>query len=217
MSKYNYEGGRNETERDSDKKGRENKKNSEHAGQEKQERSVGREVLSYVVMIAVVVVVVLFVNNVFLINARIPSASMEDTIMTNDRIFGNRLAYAGDRTPERYDIVIFRFPDNESELFIKRIIGLPGDTLTFRDGYVYLNDETEPLDDSFCLEQGSTDQGLLESPVITVPEGCYFMMGDNRNDSSDSRYWNNPFVTEDKILGKAVFRYWPLTRIGTVE
>ena len=111
-----------------------------------------KEVRSYIVMIAAVFAVVLFVNNFLLINARIPSSSMEETIMMNDRIFGNRLAYKSD-DPKRFDIVIFRYPDDPSTLFIKRIIGLPGETVEIRSGKVYIDGSAEPLDDSFCKEE----------------------------------------------------------------
>ena len=83
--------------------------------------AIKKEILDYIIMIAVVVAVVLVVNEVFLINARIPSASMENTIMTYDRVFGNRLAYKN-KSPERFDIVIFRYPDDETQFFIKRVI-----------------------------------------------------------------------------------------------
>ena len=179
---------------------------------EEDKKSVRQEVIEYIITIAVVVGVVLFVNSVLIINARIPSASMEETIMERDRIFGNRLAYIKS-DPKRYDIVIFRYPDNEKKLFIKRIIGLPGETLVIRGGKVYVNGSEEPLDDSFCPETPlPLDLGPFE-----VPEGYYFMMGDNRNNSNDSRYWHNKYVAREKILGKAVFRYWPLNRMGTVK
>lgn len=170
-----------------------------------------KEVGSYIVMIAAVFVVVLFVNNFLLINARIPSSSMEDTIMMNDRIFGNRLSYHSE-DPKRFDIVIFRYPDDPSTLFIKRIIGMPGETLEIRGGKVYVDGSAEPLDDSFCREEPLGDYG-----PFTVPEGCYFMMGDNRNNSNDSRFWHNKYVAKDAILGKAVLRYWPLSKFGTVK
>lgn len=82
------------------------------------------------------------------INARVPSGSMEQTIMTGDRVFGNRLAYKN-KEPERFDIVIFKYPDDPSQLFVKRVIGLPGETVNIVDGKVYINDSEEPLDDSF--------------------------------------------------------------------
>lgn len=166
-------------------------------------KSIGKELLEYLKMIIFVVIFVLVVNNFLIINAKIPSESMENTIMTGDRIFGNRLAYVlGD--PERYDIVIFRYPDDESQLFIKRVIGLPGETVEIIDGKVYIDGSDTPLDDSFTPEIPTGSYG-----PYTVPEGCYFMLGDNRNNSKDSRFWQNPYVEKDKILGKAVLKYFP--------
>ena len=176
-----------------------------------EETSIGREIWEYVKMIAIVVAVVVFVEQVIVINARIPSPSMENTIMTGDQIFGNRLAYVKS-DPQRYDIVIFYYPDDEKQKFIKRVIGLPGETVTIRDGKVYINDSTEPLRDDFCPETPVGDFGPYE-----VPEGCYFMLGDNRNVSKDSRYWLNPYVEKDKIIGKAFLRYWPLNKISLIE
>ena len=171
-----------------------------------EETSIGREIWEYVKMIAIVVAVVVFVEQVIVINARIPSPSMENTIMT-----GDRLAYVKS-DPQRYDIVIFYYPDDEKQKFIKRVIGLPGETVTIRDGKVYINDSTEPLRDDFCPETPVGDFGPYE-----VPEGCYFMLGDNRNVSKDSRYWLNPYVEKDKIIGKAFLRYWPLNKISLIE
>lgn len=165
--------------------------------------SFWKEFMEYLKMIIFVVAVVLVVNNFLLINAKIPSESMEQTIMTGDRVFGNRLAYVFGE-PERYDIIIFKYPDNEKELFIKRIIGMPGETVEIKDGKVYINGSEEPLKDSFTPETPVGDYGSY-----TVPEDSYFVLGDNRNYSRDSRFWNNPYVAEDKILGKAVLRYFP--------
>ena len=178
-----------------------------------------KEILEYVRLIVIVVGVTLFVETFVIVNAVIPSASMEPTIMTGDHIFGNRLAYKfGD--PERYDIIIFRYPDDESQLFIKRIIGMPGDTVEIRDGNVFINESDTPLSDAFCSVQDMTaldmNRTVLSNP-FTVPEGCYFVLGDNRLNSKDSRYWQNPFVQRDKILGEAVFRYWPLNTITVIH
>ena len=165
------------------------------------------ELWEYIKMIIFVVVVVFIVNNVLLINAKIPSESMEDTIMTGDRIFGNRLAYIN-KDPQRFDIVIFKYPDDETQLFIKRVIGLPGETVEIRDGKVYIDGAETPLDDSFTPEPPQGNWG----PEV-VPEGSYFMLGDNRNRSKDSRFWTNTFVKKEKILGKAVLRYFPSPKL----
>ena len=181
---------------------------------------IWNEVWDYVKMIIIVVVVVLVINNVVLINAKIPSESMENTIMTGDRIFGFRLAYGFNmnvfgneiskkwKDPERFDIVIFKYPDDESQLFIKRIIGLPGDKVEIKDGKVYINDSETPLEDSYVPETPLGSFGPYE-----VPENCYFMMGDNRNNSKDSRYWTNTFVRFDQIVGKAEIRYFPSIKL----
>ena len=139
--------------------------------EEKEERkqAIKKEVMEYLRMIVFVIVVVFVMNNVVLINAKIPSESMEKTIMTNDRIFGFRLAYQF-QDPKRYDIVIFKYPDDPQELFIKRIIGLPGETVEIREGKVYIDDSEKPLDDSFCPEQPLGDFG-----PYTVPEDSYFI------------------------------------------
>ena len=169
--------------------------------------SIMEELWEYIKMIIFVVVVVFIVNNVLLINAKIPSESMEDTIMTGDRIFGNRLAYIN-KDPQRFDIVIFKYPDDETQLFIKRVIGLPGETVEIRDGKVYIDGSETPLDDSFTPEPPQGDWG----PEV-VPEGSYFMLGDNRNRSKDSRFWTNTLVKKEKILGKAVLRYFPSPKL----
>lgn len=175
--------------------------------EEKEERkkAILKEVMEYVRMIIFVVVFVFVVNNVILINAKIPSESMEQTIMTNDRIFGFRLAYKF-ADPERYDTVIFKYPDDpeQKELFIKRVIGLPGETVEIREGKVYIDGAEKPLRDDFCPEDPLGDFG-----PYTVPEESYFMLGDNRNYSKDSRFWEIKYVREDQIVGKALIRYFP--------
>lgn len=195
----------------------------------KAEKSMVKVILDYVITIAIVIGIGFFVMNFILVNAEIPSGSMENTIMAGDRVFGNRLQYKFS-DPKRYDIVIFKYPDDESQLFIKRVIGLPNETVIITGGEVYIadsgtvtddipdeeliNDPTmlpgvKKLDDSFTAEQMDTTY----SGVFRVPENSYFMMGDNRNHSKDSRFWVNKFVAKDKIIGKAVLRYWPLNKI----
>ena len=158
---------------------------------------IWRELLGYVKLIVIVVAITLVINNVVLINAKIPSPSMEKTLMVKDRLFGFRLAYG-------INIDIFKYPDDESRLFIKRVIGLPGEVVEIKDGKVYIDGSPTPLDDSFIPEKMIGSYG-----PYTVPENSYFMLGDNRNDSKDSRSWKNKFVRFDQLVGKAIVRYYP--------
>ena len=168
-----------------------------------------KEVFEWIFSIAIGVIIAVLINRFVLINARVPSASMENNIMTGDRLFGYRLAYVTEEV-ERGDIVIFKFPDDESQLFIKRVIGLPNETVTIIDGKVYIDDNKEPLYEPYLAQEMVGTFGPYE-----VPENCYFMLGDNRNYSRDSRFWENTYVSKDKILGKALFRYFP--KISTIE
>lgn len=198
---------------------------NEEKHEEEKKESIGQVVWEYVKMILIVVVIVFVVDYVVLINAQIPSQSMETTVMKGDRLFGNRLAYGINlrifgnsvvskkyKDPERFDVIIFHYPDDESQLFIKRLIGLPGETVEIRDGKVYIDGSEEPLDDSFVPETPTGNYGPFE-----VPEDCYFMMGDNREHSNDSRFWDNHYVRFDQIVGKAMFRYWPLNEISLIK
>lgn len=164
-----------------------------------------------IIMIVFVLITVWVMKNYVLINAVIPSASMEDTIMTGDRIFGSRLSYEFGE-PQRGDIAIFKFPDDESQLYIKRVIGLPGDKVQIIDGKVYINDSETPLDEPYLPETPEGDYG-----PYYVPEDSYFMLGDNRNWSKDSRFWQNTYVKKEKVLAKAIFRYYPFNKIGVIE
>ena len=168
-----------------------------------------KEVFEWIFSIAIGVIIAVLINRFVLINARVPSASMENNIMTGDRLFGYRLAYVNEEV-ERGDIVIFKFPDDESQLFFKRVIGLPNETVTIIDGKVYIDDNKEPLYEPYLAQEMVGTFGPYE-----VPENCYFMLGDNRNYSRDSRFWENTYVSKDKILGKALFRYFP--KISTIE
>ena len=105
--------------------------------QSDESRSVWRELWDYAKIIIAVFVIAFLLGHFVYINARVPSGSMEETIMTGDRVFGNRLAYIKD-DPERFDIVIFKYPDDPSQLFVKRVIGLPGETVNIVDGKVYI-------------------------------------------------------------------------------
>ena len=169
---------------------------------------VAKEILSWVEVILVSLALAWILGNFIIMNAYIPSASMENTLTEGDRVIGSRLSYKF-HEPERGDIIMFKFPDDESRDFIKRIIGLPGETVTIKGGKVYIDDSQIPLDEEYLKETPfEEDIGPFE-----VPEDSYFVMGDNRNNSHDSRYWNNHFVKKEKILAKAIVRWFPVTKI----
>lgn len=163
--------------------------------------NVFREILEWMGVIVAAVLISLFINFFIIVNANVPTASMESTIMTKDRIIGFRLSYIFDN-PERGDIIIFKYPDDRDVLFIKRIIGMPGETVEIKDGRTFINGKA--IDEPY-LEV----EELGEFGPYSVPQGSYFVMGDNRNNSRDSRFWDNTFVPRDDIQGKAIFRYFP--------
>ena len=160
-----------------------------------------KELLSWVMVVVAAACTAFFINTFVIANSQVPSSSMENTIMTGDRVIGSRLSYHF-QVPERGDVVIFHFPDNESIYYVKRIIGLPGDTIDIRNGHVYLNGSDTPLEEPYIREPMEIEQDLH----YEVPRDSYFMMGDNRNLSSDSRRWRNPFVKREKeSLPKVLF------------
>jgi len=156
---------------------------------------------------AVLAVVVLIFGHVLMLSM-IPSGSMEGTIMTGDILISTRF---DKKDVQRYDIMIFIPPDEPDTYYIKRVIGLPGETIQVFNGQVYADGEL--LDSSFVPE-GMNRGGDGE---YRVPEDCYFMMGDNRNHSLDARYWNDKYVPLENIVAKARFIVFPFTRIGSLS
>lgn len=147
----------------------------------------------------------LFFTNVLMFG-NIPSCSMEPTLTTGDYAIVNGLAYVR-HEPQRGDIVIFTTPESGDKTLIKRIIGVPGDSLVFVDGYIYLNGEL--IHEEYLPEDVETNCAL---DFEEVPTGCYFVMGDNRENSYDSRFWNDPYVRMENIEGK-LMTVIPVTKI----
>lgn len=189
-----------------------------------------KEIRSWLITLVVSIAIVFIVNNCVIVNAEIPSESMENTLEPGDRVIASRLSYLSS-DPKRGDIVIFKYPVDDAlgitKLYIKRIIGLPGETVEIKNAEIYVDGSEIPLDETYIKEEWiRRNDGL----TFHVPEGYYFMLGDNRNNSADSRCWAEEalknglasnweeaeiysYVAEDKILGKAWFRYWPLNKI----
>lgn len=147
----------------------------------------------------------MLIKNTVVASGFVPTGSMEETVMTGSKIVINRLAYVSEK-PQRGDIVSFYYPDDGKTLYLKRVMGLPGETIEGIDGYVYI--DGDKLESDYISETLKSDFG----PFV-IPEGCYFMMGDNRNNSWDSRYWQNHFVEKSEIIGKAEFEFYPEVKV----
>lgn len=162
------------------------------------------EILGWLRAVAIAFVCALIINNILIVNAVVISPSMESTVMTGSRIMGSRITYVISE-PERFDIILFKAPDGETTIpFLKRIIGLPNEIVEIKDGKVYIDDSDIPLDDSFIMEEAHGNYG-----PFMVPDNSYFVLGDNRNRSHDSKNWTNKYVLKDKILGKVYIEYFP--------
>ncbi len=181
--------------------------------------------LEWVAVIGGAIVIALLVRSFLFTTFWIPSGSMEPTLMgegRRDRVVVNRLAYQwGD--PKRGDIIVFEVPEGEQTItvggqvvhdLIKRVIGLPGETVELRDGKVYIDGEL--LDEPYLPDDVRTDPASPTATTFHVPDDAVFVLGDNRPDSRDARYWSTPYVPEDDIVGKAFVRIWPLSAFGGI-
>ncbi len=138
-----------------------------------------------------------------------PTFKNKEFILTN--LIGLRF-----KDPKRGDVLVFHAPPDPEKDFIKRVMGLPGDTVYLKEGYVYINDKK--VDESKYLKSTVLTYGgnfLKEGEKITIPPGNYIVMGDNRPFSSDSREWG--FLPKDKIIGSSLFVYWPLNAMRIVR
>ena len=144
--------------------------------------------------------VALFFNCLILVSAAVPTESMMPTLNPGDRMIDTRFSYWF-ANPERGDVIVFWAPDEDNIRYVKRVIGLPGETVELRAGKLYIDgvftDAFAQLDTVTAGDWGP----------YAVPENAYFVMGDNRNHSWDSRFWSNTFVLRKAILGKVTLRY----------
>jgi signal peptidase I len=168
-------------------------------------REVRRLVRDLLLLVGVAFLGVMFLFQPF----KVEGASMQPALVDHERILVNKLIYRL-RPVERGDVVVFWFPGDPHRSFVKRVIGVPGDRVTIRNGQVSVNGEV--LDEPYLISPHR--RGDHHRPV-TVQEGHYFVLGDHRNVSNDSRAWGQ--VPERLILGKAVLRYWPPQRMGTIQ
>ena len=134
---------------------------------------------------------------------------MQPTLSDGDNLIVDKLSYRF-HDPERFDIIVFPFQFQDNTYYIKRIIGLPGETVEIRDGHIYIDGSSEPLEDVETKEYMVGNYG-----PYTVPEGCYFVMGDNRQNSKDSRMVG--FIKQSDVMGDVKFVYWPPEKWGTFK
>lgn len=170
------------------------------------------DMLSILKTVLLVTATMLLLNGFVIANAIIPTSSMSPTIEPGDRVIGLRFL----KDYQRGDIIVFDDPEMEGRYLIKRIVGMPGDRVSFLaedDGTCSVSVNGKKLEEPY-LPEAMLLGAEFEDLSVTVPEGSYFCMGDNRNNSMDARYWEHKFITEDKIVAKAAFRYWPYSRIG---
>lgn len=159
------------------------------------ETIVGAVVLAFLIMT--------FVARAFTVDG----PSMMPTLLDGERLLVDKISYRFIE-PRRGDIVVFRYPADPTQHFIKRIIGLPGDTVEVRGGQVFINGSL--LTENYVLQRAFGRFGPRQ-----VPEGAYFVLGDNRNNSEDSRDPRVGFVPRSHVVGRAIWRYWPPGRMST--
>lgn len=178
-----------------------------------QQPGIIRRFLSFIVCIAVVLVAAWGIRTYVAEPFEVPSASMETTIMTGDRLFAEKVSYHFE-DPKAGDIVVFSDPQVPSRVLVKRIIATEGQVVSMSDGVLYIDGvaQSEPYVTGETYPLSQTAGNVSISYPYIVPEGEVWVMGDNRENSSDSRYFGS--IDENTIFGKAVFTYWPLNRIG---
>ncbi|MBQ6441928.1 MAG: signal peptidase I [Lachnospiraceae bacterium] len=181
-----------------------------------------KEIWEWIKVILIAVLITVCLKTFVIVNAEVPTSSMVSLIDPGDRLVGFRLSYLFS-DPERGDVVIFKYPVNPREKFIKRVIGLPGETVEIRDGEIFIDGSDTPLVEDYLPEQWVVANDGI---VYEVPEDSYLVLGDNRNHSLDARFWPEEalrkgvaatpeeaaaysFVNRKQILGKAIFKYYP--------
>lgn len=177
-----------------------------------QEKSIGRELLGWVVYILIIVgltyLIITFVGQ----RTRVSGQSMETTLSNGDNLIVDKISYRF-REPKRFEIIVFPYQYEEDTYYIKRIMGLPGETVQVANGELYINGEA--LDENYGNEE-MFSPGIVEEP-ITLGDDEYFALGDNRNHSSDSRDPSVGIIHRKDLLGRAWIRIWPLNKFGVIK
>ena len=174
--------------------------------------NVMRELLGMLVYVGIVLAITFLIITFVGQRTHVSGESMENTLDDGDQLIVDKLTYRF-HDPERFDIIVFPFRYKDNTYYIKRIIGLPGETVQIADGEIYINGEV--LEESYGREV-MQDAGLAEEP-ITLGDDEYFVLGDNRNYSSDSRDPSVALIHRKEIIGRAWLRIWPLNSFGILK
>ena len=166
------------------------------------------EVREWIVSIAGAIILALIIRTFIVELYIVDGPSMRPTLQHEERLVVNKFIYHV-RNPQHGEVVIFRYPRDPSRDFIKRVIGVGGDTVEIKEGHVYVNDEI--IREDYILEKTRT-----EYPKTTVPEGTIFVLGDNRGNSDDSRFPDVGFVPLNNVKGKAMLVFWPFDEFKTL-
>lgn len=177
---------------------------------DKKERAKERREWLLLLLIGVLAVVLLRTKVILVAN--VPTGSMLETIQLKDKVLGNRLAYKTTE-PQRGEIIMFHAPD-DGELYIKRLIGLPGEKVTIDNAQIYIDDSSEPLKENYLPEKWVDEN---DDFVFEVPEDSYLFLGDNRNESLDARDWENTYVSREDIVAKAELIFFPLKDVKFLD
>lgn len=186
-------------------------------------KSVIRDWVESIIIAAILALIV----KTFIVQAfKIPTGSMRMTLIEGDHILVNRFIYGVNiptfnirlpkiKSPKRGDVIVFLEPEERKKFYIKRLIGLPFETVEIKDGKIYIN--AEEVRDSLIVKQCYYNFGEFgeAGKKITVPSDCYFVLGDNSLSSRDSRYWG--FLPQKNVIGQAMFIYWPPKRMKVVK
>lgn len=178
---------------------------------EEKEKNPIREALGWLMYIVIIIGVTYLIITYVGQRTRVSGNSMLTTLHDGDNLIVDKVSYRF-RDPKRFEIIVFPYQYGENTYYIKRIIGMPGETVQVLDGYVYINGEK--LDESYGLEV-MVDPGIAQEP-IELGEDEYFVLGDNRNNSSDSRSPDVGIIKKEDMVGRAWVRIWPLDSIGVV-
>lgn len=179
----------------------------------RKEHGIIRELLGWIIYILIIIGLTYLIITYVGQRTRVSGSSMETTLSDGDNLIVDKISYRF-RDPKRYDIIVFPYKYEENTYYIKRIIGLPGETVQATGGYVYINGEL--LESDIYGAEPMADGGIASEP-ITLGADEYFVLGDNRNHSSDSRDPSVGILHREDLLGRAWVRIYPFDQMGVIR